>query len=88
MSDALREFFRQPQAYRQAVGVRALDRYPAYELGKAAATADAVLKTLSWRSVAVSEQARGRILACRNLEQLDVWFDRAFDVVTVDELFD
>ncbi|MEV4060734.1 hypothetical protein [Nonomuraea dietziae] len=55
---------------------------------QAEARAEYVLKILSRREIAVSEEARERILACRDPELTDVWFDRAFEVATVDELFD
>ncbi|WP_344833924.1 hypothetical protein [Nonomuraea dietziae] len=55
---------------------------------QAEARAEYVLKILSRREITVSEEARERILACRDPELADVWFDRAFEVATVDELFD
>ncbi|GAA2658620.1 hypothetical protein [Nonomuraea recticatena] len=58
------------------------------KVGEAIGEARAVLKILSRREITVSEEARERILACRDPELADVWFDRAFEVTTVDELFD
>ncbi|MFB7917998.1 hypothetical protein [Streptomyces sp. NPDC056061] len=43
---------------------------------------------LAWRGVAVTEEARERIDACRDLEVLGTWFDRAITASAVDELFE
>ncbi|MFB9530736.1 hypothetical protein [Nonomuraea roseola] len=56
--------------------------------GRKVGEARAVLKILSRREITVSQEARERILACRDPELADVWFDRAFEVTTVEELFD
>ncbi|MGW5684488.1 hypothetical protein [Nonomuraea sp. NPDC003754] len=56
--------------------------------GKIEGKAEAILKILARRKLVVSEQARERILACHDPDLADAWIDRAFDVTTVDELFD
>jgi len=45
--------------------------------GKAEGKADALLQLLTARGVAVDDEARARILACRDLPTLDRWFLRA-----------
>ncbi|MFE3447845.1 hypothetical protein ACFXJ8_02835 [Nonomuraea sp. NPDC059194] len=54
---------------------------------QAEAKAEGVLKVLARRKVTVPEEARERILACLDPELADVWFDRAFEITTIDELF-
>lgn len=55
--------------------------------GKAEGRADAVLTVLAARGVDVPADARARITACTDLDQLDTWVVRAGTVTTVDELF-
>ena len=55
--------------------------------GKAEGEAKALLRILRRRGIAVDEAARERITACRDLDQLDHWFDRAFDIDHTDDLF-
>jgi predicted transposase YdaD len=55
--------------------------------GKAEGKAEDVLQLLEARSVAVGDEVRARILACRDLAQLEQWLLRAATVTTVDELF-
>lgn len=45
--------------------------------GRAETTANAILSVLRARSIAVPENARKRILAVRDLEQLETWLERA-----------
>jgi Arc/MetJ-type ribon-helix-helix transcriptional regulator len=54
---------------------------------KAEGKAEAVLQLLEARSVAVGDEVRARILACRDLAQLERWLLRAATVTAVDELF-
>ena len=56
--------------------------------GFAEGRADAVLRLLAARGVAVSEAERQRILSCRDLGQLDRWFDRALEAEDISELFE
>jgi hypothetical protein len=54
--------------------------------GKAEGKAEAVLQVLAHRGIAVSDEARERIAACRDMETLERWFDKAFSVEAADEL--
>jgi len=56
--------------------------------GKAEGMAEAVLRLLAVRGVAVPDDARARITACTDLDQLDIWVGRAAIARTVDDLFD
>ena len=49
---------------------------------------DALLRLLERRGLSVSEHERSRINACDDLEQLDLWFDRAITATAAEELFD
>lgn len=46
--------------------------------GRAEGKAEAVLQVLGFRGVEVSEEVREQIVACRDIEQLGVWLERAF----------
>ncbi len=54
---------------------------------KAEGEAKAILRFLSARGVDVPEEARERISACRDHEELDTWLDRAATITHIDELF-
>jgi hypothetical protein len=49
--------------------------------------ADAILKVLAARGLIISDEARKRINACRDLDLLDIWLRRAIDAETTDEIF-
>ncbi|GGK72683.1 hypothetical protein Sme01_07830 [Sphaerisporangium melleum] len=55
--------------------------------GKAEGRAEALLLMLDARGIAVSEEARGRILGCAESARLDEWIQRAVTVESVDDLF-
>ena len=50
--------------------------------------ARAVLKLLAARGLQVDEEARQRIVTCKNLEQLERWLVLAVSVRSVQELFE
>jgi hypothetical protein len=50
--------------------------------GRVAGEASAVLTVLAARGVSVPEAIRDRILACTDLDQLDVWLRRAATATT------
>ncbi|QSB05275.1 hypothetical protein [Natronoglycomyces albus] len=56
--------------------------------GKAEREANLVLRLLTNRSVAVTDDQRERIESCTDLDQLDEWFDRAMVVTDAAEMFD
>ncbi|MFE6385628.1 hypothetical protein [Nocardiopsis dassonvillei] len=55
--------------------------------GRAEGRAEDILRILTRRGIDVPEEARERINACRDLDQLDTWFDRGFTITHIDELF-
>lgn len=54
--------------------------------GRADGVARSVLALLQKRGIAVPDEARARILACRDGAEADVWLDRAFTATTVEEV--
>lgn len=55
--------------------------------GRSEGEAKALLRVLAARGIAVSDDARARITACADLDQLERWLDRAVSVDSADELF-
>jgi hypothetical protein len=49
--------------------------------------ADVIMRALESRKLAITDSARAIITSCTDLDTLDRWFDRAFTVTDVDELF-
>jgi hypothetical protein len=56
--------------------------------GEAKGKAEAVLLVLSKRGLSVDAQSRARVLACRDVLQLDRWLDRALTARSVLDLFE
>jgi len=56
------------------------------EASKAEGEAEAILKVLAARGVAVGDEARARILACRDLDTLNRWISRAAVAQSIDEV--
>jgi hypothetical protein len=54
--------------------------------GEAKARAEGILKALAARGIGVTAAERQKILRCRSLERLDVWFDRALVASTLREV--
>jgi hypothetical protein len=59
-----------------------------FAAGRAEGEAKAILTVLETRGLTLSNEARDRIAACTDLQQLDAWLRRVGLVATVDELFD
>lgn len=55
--------------------------------GEADGEAKALLRVLAARRIAVSDDARDRIMGCTDIDQLERWLDRAVSVSSVEELF-
>jgi hypothetical protein len=47
-----------------------------------------VLRILDARGVAVTDEARQRILSCKDMATLDRWFDRALNASTLSDVLD
>ncbi|MFF5146005.1 hypothetical protein ACFY6U_40880 [Streptomyces sp. NPDC013157] len=76
---AMQYFWRHPLAEQ----VRAEGR----EEGRVQQCAEMVLRVLEWRGVPVSDAVRERVGACTDLDQLEVWAQRAVHVTDAAELF-
>ncbi|MFH8608675.1 hypothetical protein ACH4D5_14475 [Streptomyces sp. NPDC018029] len=48
----------------------------------------AILRTLDWRGVELSEADRERVRSCGDLDRLAVWLDRSYEVTDAAGLFD
>ena len=57
------------------------------ERGLEQAKAEYVLKALDKRGVELTMEQRERVSACKDLDQLDQWFDRALTAATTDDVF-
>jgi hypothetical protein len=55
--------------------------------GQARGEAKAIITVLESRGLTLSAEARARITACMDLDQLDAWLRRVGSVATVDALF-
>jgi predicted transposase YdaD len=49
---------------------------------------EAILRILTARSMLVGDEARQRILSCRDMATLDRWFDRALNATTLSDVLD
>jgi len=82
MADALRDEGRE-EGWREGL---ARGKTEGLAEGQARGRADAVLRLLAARGIAVDEEARQRILSCRDLATLDQWFDRALKATSLSDL--
>lgn len=57
------------------------------EEGRIQQCAEMVLRVLEWRGIPVSESVREQVDACTELDQLEVWAQRAVHVADAAELF-
>ena len=57
-------------------------------LNEAWGTVRALFIALDARGVAVTDDAREKIVACTDLEQLDTWVRRAANATKIDDLFE
>jgi hypothetical protein len=57
------------------------------EEGLAAGLAAGILAVLDQREIAIDDPTRERLLACRDLAQLDEWMRRAVRVESAEQLF-
>jgi hypothetical protein len=55
--------------------------------GKAEGNAEAVLRVVDKRGIALTAEQRERILGCADLEILNRWFDASLDATSADEIF-
>ncbi|MFK0103526.1 hypothetical protein [Streptomyces sp. NPDC091217] len=62
-------------------------RQQGVEQGWAEAKAETVLQILQWRGILVRSAVRERVTACKDLDQLETWAQRAMHVTRAAELF-
>ena len=56
--------------------------------GRTEGLAEGVLRVLAKRGIALTEEQRARVEGCADLDQLDVWLDRAAIATAASEVFD
>ncbi|MFD7704368.1 hypothetical protein [Streptomyces caelestis] len=57
------------------------------EEGRVAGKAEQLLRLLERRGFSLTEEARQRVTTRTDMPLLDLWFDRAIDATTLDEIF-
>ncbi|MFJ2305697.1 hypothetical protein [Streptomyces sp. NPDC087787] len=67
--------------------VREQAREEGIEEGVEKERASMVLRILDWRGITVPDSARDRVKACSDLDQLELWAQRAVRAASVEELF-
>ncbi|MFJ7131460.1 hypothetical protein [Streptomyces fungicidicus] len=55
--------------------------------GRAAGKAEQLLRLMERRGFSPLEETRQRVTTCTDMPLLDLWFDRAIDATTLDEIF-
>jgi hypothetical protein len=80
---AIQYFWRHPLAEQ----VREEGREQGLEQGRLEAMAEMVLRVLEWRGIPVPDTIRERVEACTDLNQLEIWAQRAVHATDAAELF-
>ncbi|MFF0163304.1 hypothetical protein ACFYRY_38105 [Streptomyces sp. NPDC005263] len=57
------------------------------EEGRASERAQMILRNLRHRQIDVPDQVRDRVLSSTDLDELDTWLDRSYQVTDASELF-
>ncbi|MFE9922776.1 hypothetical protein ACFYQA_14680 [Streptomyces sp. NPDC005774] len=57
------------------------------EEGRVAGKAEQLLRLMERRGFSMTEETRQRVTTCTGMPLLDLWFDRAIDATTLDEIF-
>ncbi len=57
------------------------------EEGRVAGKAEQLLRLMERRGFSLTEETRQRVTTCSDMPLLDLWFDRAIDATTLDEIF-
>ncbi|MFI1420010.1 hypothetical protein ACH4VX_18880 [Streptomyces sp. NPDC020731] len=57
------------------------------EEGRVTGTAELLLRLVERRGFSMTEETRQRVTTCTDMPLLDLWFDRAIDATTLDEIF-
>ncbi|GGP43279.1 hypothetical protein GCM10010287_00780 [Streptomyces variabilis] len=56
-------------------------------IGRVAGKAEQLLRLMERRGFSLTEETRQRVTTCSDMPLLDLWFDRAIDATTLDEIF-
>ncbi|GAA3830443.1 hypothetical protein GCM10022403_074560 [Streptomyces coacervatus] len=80
---AMQYFWRHPLAEQ----VREEGREQGQEQGRIQGRVEMILRILEWRSIPVPDAVRERVEACTDLDQLEVWAQRAVHATEAAELF-
>jgi hypothetical protein len=80
---AIQYFWRHPLAEQ----VREEGREEGLEQGRIQDRQEMTLRILEWRGIAVPDSVRERVMNCSDLDQLDVWAQRAVHALQATELF-
>ncbi|OLZ67226.1 hypothetical protein AV521_25600 [Streptomyces sp. IMTB 2501] len=80
---AIQYFWRHPLAEQ----VRAEGGEEGREEGRIEGRREMILRILEWRGIPVADGTRGRVTACTDLAQLEVWAQRAVHATDAAELF-
>jgi hypothetical protein len=83
MMTAVQYFWQHPLAQE----VREQGREEGREEGRVQERAQAILRTLKWRQIAVPDSVRDRVLASTDIDELGAWLDRSYHVTDARELF-
>ncbi|MBT3153751.1 hypothetical protein HTV45_23260 [Streptomyces sp. CHD11] len=57
------------------------------EEGRVAGKAEQLLRLMERRGFSLTEETRQHVTTCTDMPLLDLWFDRAIDATTLDEVF-
>ncbi|CAL9564984.1 hypothetical protein [Streptomyces sp. enrichment culture] len=80
---AVQYFWRHPLAEQ----VREEGRRQGLEQARIKSLQEMVPRVLEWRGIPVSDAVRERVLACEDLDRLEVWAQRAVHATNAAELF-
>ncbi|WP_251095003.1 hypothetical protein [Streptomyces sp. Caat 7-52] len=80
---AIQYFWRHPLAEQ----VREEGREQGLEQGRVQDRRETTLRILEWRGITVPDAVRERVEACTDLDQLEVWAQRAVHAAEAQELF-
>lgn len=84
---AIQYFWRHPLAEQVREEGREQGLEEGLEQGRIETKAEMVLRILQWRGVQVPDEVRERVAACADLDQLEIWAQRAVHATDTSELF-
>ncbi|MFC9928794.1 hypothetical protein [Streptomyces sp. NPDC127190] len=84
---AIQYFWRHPLAEQVREEGRQQGLKEARERGRVQARAEMVLRLLEWRGIPVPDAVRDRVTTCTDLDQLQLWAQRAVHATDAAQLF-